>query len=981
MQIAKNCQIKEVLGEGSVGLVYKALNLSTQQLVAVKIFSKQAGERSEAYLRFLRETSILTQLNHPNIIKLYEVGKMNNAPYVIMEYLEGSNLVEVLKEKGPLEINLVLDIMTQIVSSLAYVHERNIIHRDIKSGNVMVVDYKKRKVKVLDFCMARLMDVKEEEKMIGTVSYMSPEMAGMLDQPVDNRSDLYSVGVIMYELVTGRLPFVGKEIGKILHQHIAKKPELPSSLRKDLPLVLEKIILKLLEKNPKDRYQSANGLLYDLEEIRKALKAEKPVELISLGRRDVQGEMRYGVSMVGRDEEMKILEEWYERAEKGKGGIVDVVGEAGVGKTRLLNEFRGRVLNRGGVFVSGKNVGEGRNFPYGCFSEAISNLVVYIKNLEEGERKELIGLVVKKLEGMGAAITRVMPVVEDLIGTQKEEKQLDPEKERYRFYAAVWALLSVITEKGKPLVIFLDDLQWADESSLLLLKYLMPKVKDISLLLLGAYRSEEIGRKHPLAKVMADMEKIKVEKKEIALSPFTQGTLFVLIKGLFKGLENSDIDYLSQEIYERSEGNAFFVGEILRTLIEQRGLICGENRWEFDKLKFADITFSKNLIEVVLQRIKFLKEDHLDILSFAALIGREFEFEMLSHIGKLDVNKVLDALDEAMQYRIIWSRRKTGEYEFGHDKIREALYQRKSVEERRKIHLKIAEYLENKYQEDLSGVAYKLATHFSEAQDERARSYAVMAGEKAQGNYNFAEAIVFYEMALGLIKEKGSELWLKVTRNLADVYSYAGQYVKSLESYQKILPYIKDKLERGRVAVEISRVFTSRGEIEDARQVLEEAMKDLGIWVPKTNVGVLLALLWNVLLFGLRRILPSLLINMKPAKKNPKVELLFRVSLSLYFVYFFKMQIERMMLVHFKAMNVVERYGKCKEMSYVYTAQGLVFSFFAKFKQSLRFTNKALEIAQEVNSPDEIANALRIRGFCYLYSGDFENAERDIRKE
>ncbi|MFH0926158.1 MAG: serine/threonine-protein kinase [bacterium] len=402
--IGKRYLIEKKINDGGMSYVYRGLDTHTHQTVALKVLQETlTSHHLEDKIRYYKEAVLVSRLSHPHIIKIYEVGEHQNLHYLVMEFITGEPLSKYLEKGLPLDV--ALDILIQVTEALDYVHQNGIIHRDIKPGNILIEREQEGnisknnkgqveegtlkeslKIKIIDFGLAQLMYlsmIEEAEEIIGTFSYMSPEQSGIVRKPIDERSDLYSLGIIMYQLFSGELPFKGDTVSILLHQHIARKPLPLHQIKKEIPPILEEITLKLLEKAQETRYQTAKGLLADLKRYKQGETS------FPLGKSDRGGKPCYRTALMSRSDEFRTLKILYNFAHHGRGGLCLISGEAGQGKSRFVEEFRAFVYEQGGEFISGKCFDQENKFPYQAIQEAINEYVSKIGQLTKEEQNRI----------------------------------------------------------------------------------------------------------------------------------------------------------------------------------------------------------------------------------------------------------------------------------------------------------------------------------------------------------------------------------------------------------------------------------------------------------------------------------------------------------------------------------------------------------------------------------------------------------------
>ena len=769
------------LGEGGKGIVYKARDTALNRVVAIKML-KSAVLTEETYSRFMREAQAVAKLNHPNIVSIYDIGKENGKQFFVLEFVDGMSLRELMGTypEGKCDIKTVLRIGIDVCSALQYAHSQGVFHRDIKPENILVTQ--EGNVKLMDFGLAKMLgqpSITQEGVIVGTVAYVAPEIA--LGKGADERSDLYSLGAVLYEAVTGRPPFIGEDSVKIIFSHIHDYPISPNKLNSKVPQALAECIMKLLEKEPTKRYQNAADLLNVLREIAEGFLMEVyvPSHKTSVVVPPQRPSTMRETQLIDRDEEMNFLREAVDRAVRREGGLVFLCGEAGIGKTRLTRELGAYARLRGMQVLYGRCPALFRMDgvpPYVLWNEVIKD---YLQVCTPEQLYKVIGF-------YPSEVCKLVPEIRQKLGTIPQSLPISPEQERDRLFEAVSQFM-INLAKETPLLIILDDLQWTDQSSLLLLHYLARGVYSEPLLLLGAYRDTDIDERHPLSPVLAELNRERL-LQSAQLKRMSFNDVEEMIKQI---LEQDDVPReFCELVYEKTRGNPFFVEEVIKSLKEEEVIFREENCWKFKEV--SKIEFPKTVKSVIKARISRLDEDCQNILTLASFVGNDFSFEAICRVTNIEEDKLLGLMEKLLKTGLVKERVVRGEdvYCFADVIVRDVVHEEVSHLRHRKLHSSVGNALEKVYAKKIDEHLGELAYHFLEGGDkEKALDYFIKAGEKAQTVYAHNEAFSYFQHALELLEEKGAspEQKVRIVEKLGDLNFWIGRSDVAMEYYGKAL--------------------------------------------------------------------------------------------------------------------------------------------------------------------------------------------------
>ena len=728
------------LGQGGKKTVYLAHDTLLDRDVAFALI-KTEGLDDVSRTRITREAQAMGRLgSHPHIVTVFDMGLHGGQPYMVTELMGGGD-VEGVVEKAPEHrppLEQAIDIARSVCRGLEFAHNQGIVHRDLKPGNVWLTG--DGTAKIGDFGLAVAMDrsrLTQAGMMVGTVSYMSPEQA--MGGQVTPQSDLYSLGTMLYEMVTGRPPFLGDDSVAIIGQHINTPPVAPTWHNPRCPLSLEALVLRLLEKDAGKRPSSATEVLQALEAI--DLEAESPHGTGYPGGVDdapsLAASPLYRRGFVGREAELRQLHTAYDNALSGQGSLVMVVGEPGIGKTSICEQLATYVTLRGGRTLVGHCYEEGSlSLPYLAFVEAIRS---YVLSRESDElRREM---------GSGASeVARIVSEVRDRVQVEPREPG-NPEEDRYRLLQAVSEFLRN-AGSVQPLLIVLEDLHDADTGTLDLLTHVARNLSGARLLLVGTYRDVEVDRSHALSGALAELRR---------LSSFSRVPLRGLtadeVQRMISTISEQELPWgMAQAVHRQTEGNPLFVQEVLRYLVEEGLMSRQEGRWRETPL---DMNIPEGLRDVIGKRLSRLSDGCNRVLSVAAVIGREFRVDVLQGVAGVAEDELFAALEEAQGAAVVEERSPVGAvviYRFSHALFRQTLYQEMIAPRRIRLHQQVARASEEVYGTRLDEHAAELAEHFSYSSDPgdlgKAIEYGERAARRSQEVYAYGEAARLLEQAL-----------------------------------------------------------------------------------------------------------------------------------------------------------------------------------------------------------------------------------------
>jgi predicted ATPase len=669
-----------------------------------------------------------------------------------------------------LDLTRFLRIAIGLSAALGGLHEHGIIHKDIKPANVMV-DPTSGQVWLTGFGIASDLPRERQapeppETIAGTLAYMAPEQTGRMNRSIDSRSDLYSLGVTLYEMLAGVLPFTAADPIEWVHCHIARQPRPPAERRKEVPESLSAIVLKLLTKSPEERYQTAAGLEADFRRCLADWESLGRIEPFLLGTHDASDRLLIPEKLYGRDRESQALLEAFDRVvAHGAPDLVLVSGYSGIGKSSVVNELhKGIVLPRG-IFISGKFDQYKRDIPYATFAQAFETLVRQILSKNEAEIERWRDAIRDAVGLNGQLVVNLIPELELIIGKQAPVPEVPHQEAQNRFQAVFRAFLGVFARKEHPLALFLDDLQWLDAATLELLEHLLTHSDVRHFLLIGAYRDNEVNASHPLMLRLDSIRKAKVNVHDIALAPLSLDDLGQLIADSLHQ-ESTRIEPLARLVHEKTAGNPFFAIQFLTALAEERLLEFDlrERAWRWDVNRIRARRITENVVDLLIGKLTRLPDITRETLKQIASLGNSAETTVLTMVRGGPENELHSDLRAALREGLVV--RLGDSYGFVHDAIQEAAYSLIPEAMRAEVHLQIGRLLMARMSAD------ELAENVFDVVNQLNRGAALIyelnekhcvaelklrAGRKAKASTAYAAACTYLSAGMALVNRKDWE--------------------------------------------------------------------------------------------------------------------------------------------------------------------------------------------------------------------------------
>jgi PAS domain S-box-containing protein len=1005
-------ELIERLYDGSRTRVYRGIQLSNSlqkpRAVAIKFLQQDYPSFNEL-LQFRNQYTIAKNLNDRGIIQTYSLETYANSYALVMEDFGGISLRDYV-ENQPLPLPDFLKIAIALADILNYLYQNRVIHKDIKPANILIHPETKE-VKLIDFSIASLLpketqEIKNPQGLEGTLAYLSPEQTGRMNRGIDYRSDFYSLGITFYELLTGQLPFDVTDPLDLVHSHLAKSPISVQAVNPDVPLVLSEIVMKLMAKNAEDRYQSALGLKYDLELCWQQLQETGEILNFEIAQRDLCDRFLIPDKLYGREQEVQALLKAFDRVaggypvnKQGRGGapgsgseMILVAGFSGIGKTVVVNEVHKPIVRQRGYFIKGKYDQFQRNIPFSALVQAFRDLMGQLLSENDTQLQGWKDRILAVVGENGQVLIDVVPELELIIGKQPTATELTGTAAQNRFNLLIQKFIKIFADQSHPLVMFIDDLQWADSASLNLLKLLMQDTQ--YLLIIGAYRNNEVFPAHPFMLTVDEMSKAGMVVNTITLQPLSLLDTNYLVADTL----NCDLSIaqpLTELIYQKTIGNPFFTTQFLKSLYEDKLIeftslsALDQGGWQCDIAKVQALTSTDDVVEFMALQLQRLPRETQDALKLAACIGSEFDLQTLAIISEKSTVTMATVLWRALQEGFVIPISKTYKfftesasqeealsgsanptYRFLHDRIQQAAYSLIPEHKKTVTHLKIGQLLQQSSSEmELEEKLFDIVNHLNVgkslinqlSQRTELAKLNLAAGCKARLATAYSAAMAYCTTAIELLEndcwESQYELTLSLHDATAEVAYLGGQFEKFDEIASITLKSAKTLLDKIATYETQILVYVAQNRLPEAIQSTLSILAKLGIKLPPTpnQIQIVLGLVKTKSIIGRRK--PSQLLNLTamsdPIKLAAMRIMVIGSSAALIG------QPNLFPLLIFQQINLSVQYGNAAIAASAYVGYGIILSgVVIDIDNGYKFGQLALQILERFNNKEMESKAL-----------------------
>ncbi|XYH93491.1 AAA family ATPase [Sorangium sp. So ce1128] len=812
--------------------------------VLLKVLRAERATRAEV-ARFKHQCERIAQLASPRLVALRRVEELAGALIVVLEDFPGRDLARILAARPSCRMPIceALDLAAALAEGLAAVHAAGLIHRDLRPHNVLVGACGAVKITSfgVDAEITRAHERLYAPAVIADVlPYVSPEQTGRMNRGVDYRTDLYALGVILYQALTGQRPFEALDPMELIHAHLALAPAPPSRVDPTIPEAVSGVVLRLLAKNAEDRYQSAEGLLADLERCREALRGTGTIEPFVAGQHDRQDLFRIHQKLYGREQDIESLTAAFERALEGSRESVLVSGYSGIGKSSLVQEILRPLARQKGYFTSGKYDQYNRDAPYSAVIQAFDGLVRQILTESEARIQRWRSALLEALGPNAQVVCDVIPSLFHVVGAQPPVPALAPLEAQNRLTRCFLLFVSVFARGAHPLVLFLDDLQWIDPASLGLLRSLLADDSLEALFFCGAYRDNEVSPGHPFVRALEELKHTGLVVRDIVLAPLARPHLLEMLSD---SLKRDDCGPLVDAVQKKTGGNPFFVKEFVRSLHDHGVLtFAAGSGWRWDLARIDALAYTDNVVDLMVRTIVRLPATTQAALKLAAAIGNRFELDMLATVSECSPEEAYGRLDPAVSEGLVIAGREG--YRFAHDKVQEGAYAMIPEADRPAFHLRIGRLLAGKLDLSESQSLFDVVGHLNSAGDlvsdpaERL-SLARMSLEaacRAEDSAAFGAALRYLELGLLRLPEDAwtsqYPLRLEYAMKTGLMLSLCGRHDDALALLSDCLERAVGRLDRAEVLRLKMNVQVVKNDLPAALAEGLAALRPFGIELP-----------------------------------------------------------------------------------------------------------------------------------------------------
>ncbi|MCK5360288.1 MAG: serine/threonine-protein kinase PknK, partial [Gammaproteobacteria bacterium] len=957
----------EMLHESGPRVVYRAVrNLDGEQVILKTLLAEYPHKQDLAEIR--REFQIANRLNIHGVIRVHSLQTYGAGNLALeMEHF-GISLADFMVERQgqSIGLNRFFSIAVNLARILGQLHENGIIHKDVVPTNILM-DPDSGELRLIDFGISSELSRERQsitlsKRLEGSLPYISPEQTGRMNRDVDYRSDYYLLGVTLFELLTGKLPFAASNTLEWVHRHISQSPPMAHEVNSEVPEQVSQIILKLMSKNAEDRYQSTYGLITDFERCRDEIERNGIITCFELGKADVSRRFQISQQLYGRDKEMEQIEALFDDVANGGAGLCLVSGYSGVGKSALVNEFGKSVVCKQGYLIQSKFDKFHQNSAYSAIADAFRGLVQQLLSEPEGCLDKWRKTLQDALGLNGQLLINLVPELELIIGEQPPVPDLPPTESQNRFQIVFLNFVKVFASRQHPLTIFMDDLQWSDVPTLNLIQRLLT-ARDLNyLFFVGAYRSNVVDERHPLRIVLNQIQNSR-ELTELMLEPLDRDAVDQLIADtLHTDLQSCEL--LGEIIYQKTHANPFFINEFIKSLNEDALITfdpeTGSWNWDIESVQHAEV--GDNVVDFLISSLRRLDQSTQQVLQLAACIGSSFDLRTLSIIYEQSMEQTSQVLNKALRRNIVLPLNESYKffglgsvsedaeselgigssedlnpcYKFQHDHLQQAAYALIDSSLKQAVHLSVGRLIQSHCSDqERSERLIEIVEHMNEGRSLMDDSYELRqlaclnldAGIKAQQSSVYRAALSFFQIGQELLAddawEKDYDLMLALSREIQQCTYLIGEHEEADTWTEKLLLHARSPLLKAEILSARTRQYATTGRMSESIQAAFAGLSLLGIDMidyPDATVIDEEAAEVRKNLGG--RSIPGLITA--PDLTNPEVKAAIHLLMEIFPAAFLSGSGNLFPYLVLKSVNLSLRHGNSPESAFAYAAYGML---------------------------------------------------------
>ena len=984
--------LREQLYLGSRTVTYRGIQQRDQRPVVIKLLRQERPSFAEL-VQFRNQYAIAKTLDLPGILKPLSLEPTGNSYALIMEDWGAVSLKDYSQEH-PLDLAQILAIAIQVAQILHDLHQQRVIHKDIKPANLLIHP-QTQEIQLIDFSIAsqlpkEVQEIRTPNTLQGTLAYLAPEQTGRMNRGIDYRADYYALGVTLYQLLSGQLPFCADDPLELIHSHIAKIPTPLHQVNPSIPEPLAALVGKLMAKNAEDRYQSALGIKYDLEQCLAQWQQQGAIAHLDLAQRDVSDRFLIPEKLYGREAQVQTLLNAFERVTDGPSEIMLVAGFSGIGKTAVVQEVHKPILEKRGYFIQGKFDQFKRNIPLDALVQAVQDLIEQLL-CESDQRLHRWNAAISEVLGdNGQVLIDVIPELEQIIGPQPPAPELSGTAAQNRFNRLFQQFIECFAEPEHPLVIFLDDLQWADSASIQLLKLLIKGQGFV--LLLGAYRDNEVSPGHPLLLALDELQQAHVPVNTLHLGALQ----FQDINQLVADTLNCSPE-LAQPLAEltarKTQGNPFFISQFLKTL-HRDGYITFNSQqihWDCEVGQIGILSLTEDVVEFLAEQLQKLPPASQSALKLAACIGNEFDLATLSIVSQQAPREVAIALWPALQeglmlpttalYQFFEDIESSGlspdinpSYRFLHDRVQQAAYFLIPDRDKPATHWQIGQLLLQRGDRQSQGdqlfdIVNQLnagtALITTRDQQQQVAELNLEAGRKAFAAAAYKTAATYFQAGVAQLPPQSWEqlydLTLKLYTNAVEVAYLNGEFQGMEDLAREVLAHAQCFLDQVPIHKIKILAYIAQNCLQEALALGKSVLAQLGIHLPESPTpDDTTRVLERVETQIARRPVHQLLDL--PEMENPEKLAALRILMPLTSITYvaYPSLLPRVIC---EQVSLSLEHGNSTPSAFAYASYGLLLSTLGQFTQAVEFGQLAIALMEKFN-----ARSLKAIIFNIVYS-------------